>query len=307
MAPGVIITGGSSGIGLAPRPRFCAARPATRYFRRASDLLRRRLSSAAFINSSGRADRSRLLYSVGDTGDEATVTRQLSEATEFFGAAPKGLFLNAGIGGGRYPLEEFGVERFDQMFHVNVRGVFLWLRAALPLSEGQLSGLSNLRHFVSDGFATSRASCSVLRFQVCCQWPRPLTSRGAESGHGHIKCGLVCPAGVATPWWKSRSAASLRRTRRRPTSPNSDGGGGCGRVRRHARAACVCKCRECHARCRGLRRERILGGVCFSATYLSTKTLAPHDDRLDALPRQRPIHDAPSTADPPAQVHTLTL
>ena len=32
--------------------------------------------------------------------------------------------------------------------------------------------------------------------------------RAAElkaSGHSHVKCGLVCPAAVATPWWDDAS------------------------------------------------------------------------------------------------------
>ena len=75
----------------------------------------------------------RVRYSAGDTGDKAVVSAQLREAMEFFGGPPRALFINAGIGGGRFSLESFDVDRFDAMMRTNVRGVFLWLRTALPV------------------------------------------------------------------------------------------------------------------------------------------------------------------------------
>ena len=203
MAPGVIITGGSSGIGLALTAALLRRPAGYKIFSTGQRSLEEATELTAFINSCEEADRSRLLYSVGDTGDEATVTRQLSEATEFFGAAPKGLFLNAGIGGGRYPLEEFDVERFDQMFHVNVRGVFLWLRAALPsLKASSAASQICVTSSVMGSRPVAQAAPYCASKYAVNGLVLSLRAELKAAGHSHIKCGLVCPAGVATPWWE---------------------------------------------------------------------------------------------------------
>ncbi|MFE0463931.1 SDR family NAD(P)-dependent oxidoreductase [Kitasatospora sp. NPDC058965] len=67
----------------------------------------------------------------GDVAEEETNTRAVALALERFGRLDAAV-LNAGIGGAG-PLESPGaVERFDRLFAVNVRGVVLGLRAAVP-------------------------------------------------------------------------------------------------------------------------------------------------------------------------------
>jgi NAD(P)-dependent dehydrogenase (short-subunit alcohol dehydrogenase family) len=134
--PGVIVTGGGSGIGLALVSALLR-RPANYRIFATGQRALEGTDLAKVLDECTDQDRTRVLYSAGDTGDVDTVQRQYAEATEFFGGdVPKGLFLNAGIGGGRYPLEDFDVDRFDAMLRTNVRGVFLWLRAALPALKG---------------------------------------------------------------------------------------------------------------------------------------------------------------------------
>ncbi|MFD0274580.1 SDR family NAD(P)-dependent oxidoreductase [Kitasatospora sp. NPDC127111] len=67
----------------------------------------------------------------GDVAEEATNLRAVALAEERFGRLDAAV-LNAGIAGAG-PLESAGsIERFDRLFAVNVRGVALGIRAAVP-------------------------------------------------------------------------------------------------------------------------------------------------------------------------------
>ena len=148
-----------------------------------------------------------LRYSSGDTGSESIVSQQFREAMDWFGDVPfTGLCINAGIGGGRYALEDFDVERFDRMFQTNVRGVFLWLKAALPQLKASVepsqivvtSSVMGSRPVAQAGpYCASKYAVNGLVLS--------LRAELKASGHQHVKCGLVCPAGVATAWWDDKA------------------------------------------------------------------------------------------------------
>jgi len=198
---GVIVTGGSSGIGLAIAAALLQ-RPERPY--KVFVTGQRPLSQSALAPLMSKYGNDDLCYSSGDTGDEVVVDRQLREATEFFKGAPiAGLFVNAGIGGGRYALENFSVERFDQMLHTNVRGVFLWLRAALPVLKAgsELSQIVVTSSVMGSRPVAQAAPYCATKFAVN-GLVLSLRAELKASGHAHVKCGLVCPAGVATPWWE---------------------------------------------------------------------------------------------------------
>ena len=121
----VVITGGSSGVGVAivaallqKEGRGQIYVTGTRAFEdtQLALMLRERSTDEA----------ERVRYSVGDTGCTEAVTRQMADAVQFFeGLPPDTLYLNAGIGGGRYQLEDLDIDRFDAIMRTNVRGVFL--------------------------------------------------------------------------------------------------------------------------------------------------------------------------------------
>ncbi|WP_027344200.1 SDR family NAD(P)-dependent oxidoreductase [Hamadaea tsunoensis] len=117
--PVVVVTGAAAGIG-----RACVDLFAARGHRVvAVDVDRAGLDALA-----GRAG---IVTLAGDTGEPATATAMVAAAVERFGRLDAAV-LNAGIGGTR-PLEaDDAIDRFDEMWRVNVRGVALGLRAAVP-------------------------------------------------------------------------------------------------------------------------------------------------------------------------------
>jgi NAD(P)-dependent dehydrogenase (short-subunit alcohol dehydrogenase family) len=120
-----LITGGTTGIGLATAKRFAAEGARVVVTGRNPETLaaaRRELESRAEVVES-------------DAGDEAQIAR-LFEGLARSHRRLDVLFLNAGIA--RFaPLPEAKVSDFDAMWAVNVRGPWLALKHALPLlSEG---------------------------------------------------------------------------------------------------------------------------------------------------------------------------
>lgn len=208
MAPvptnGVIITGGSSGIGLALATALLQ-KPDKQYKLFVTGT--RPLKDTDLAPLSEAAD-DRVCYSIGDTGDERVVGQQFREALAFFGDVPlTGLCLNAGIGGGRYPLEDFDLERFDKIMNTNVRGVFLWLKVALPKLKACTDHPSQI--IVTSSVMGSRPVAQAgpycaSKFAVN-GLVLSLRAELKASGHKHVKCGLICPAGVATAWWDDKA------------------------------------------------------------------------------------------------------
>lgn len=205
---GALVTGGSSGIGATLVAQLLQGPPRVERVFVTGQRAFEETPLAAWLKENLAAEEAeaRVRYSSGDTGDEGVVAQQVAEAMEFFdGEPPSGIFLNAGIGGGRSPLEEFAVERFDALMHTNVRGVFLWLRSLLPhlkatsrpsqvvvtSSVGGLRGIAQSGPYCATKFAVQGLVLS-LRAELKAQ-------------HPHIKVGLVCPGAVATPWWDDPS------------------------------------------------------------------------------------------------------
>jgi NAD(P)-dependent dehydrogenase (short-subunit alcohol dehydrogenase family) len=105
-----IVTGGSSGVGAAIVAALLQGTAVDKIFVTGQRPFEKTPLQALLVTPEALA---RVHYSTGDTGDDATVRTQWDEAVAFAGRPPRALFLNAGIGGGRYPLEDFSVERFD--------------------------------------------------------------------------------------------------------------------------------------------------------------------------------------------------
>jgi len=88
---------------------------------------------------SGLDARNAVLKIEADVTDEASVRRAVAETLDAFGRIDV-FFNNAGIEGPHAPLEDYPLDAFRRTLDVNVVGVFLGLKAVLPVMIGQGAG-----------------------------------------------------------------------------------------------------------------------------------------------------------------------
>lgn len=117
----ILITGGSSGIGLATAKQFAAEGGTVIVTGRNSDSLQR---AATEIGTSALALKA-------DVGNHAELASVIDEIRQLFGRLDI-LFANAGVSA-ILPIEATTPEIWDNILDINLKGVFFTVRAALPL------------------------------------------------------------------------------------------------------------------------------------------------------------------------------
>ena len=117
----VVITGASSGIGLATARRIAALGGTVTMIARRADVLER---EAEAIGPAAQ-------WIAADVGDQDRITAAMDEAIERSGPID-GLFLNAGIEGMFAPTPDYTDEAFEAVMRVNVSSLFWTLRHVLP-------------------------------------------------------------------------------------------------------------------------------------------------------------------------------
>lgn len=177
-----IITGGSSGIGLATARLFIA--------------------EGANVVITGRSQ-STLDAALAELGERATAIRSdvtsLEDLDRLFAYVRKNfgrvdvLFANAGIAPFAL-IEAVTEEHLDGLFDINVRGLFFTIQKALPLlSEGAsiILNASNLAHLGLPGTSIYSATKAAVR-----SFGRSLAAELAPRG---IRVNVVSPGLIATP------------------------------------------------------------------------------------------------------------
>src|SRR5262245_37680851 len=114
----VIVTGGAKGIGRAVVERLLAEGSSVAFVD---------VDEGAVRKASEELASSRLLGLVADVSSEADTEEYFTAATERFGRVD-GLHANAGIAEPGPSVAETGIDAFDRVMAVNVRGVFLAVR-----------------------------------------------------------------------------------------------------------------------------------------------------------------------------------
>ncbi|MGC4938674.1 SDR family NAD(P)-dependent oxidoreductase [Kribbella sp. DT2] len=176
-----VVTGGSSGIGLAVAERFAAEGAHVFVTGRRKDEL------DAAVEAIGSAT-----AVPGDIADPADLDR-LYEAVRARGKGLDLLFANAGTAGFA-TLEQITPEHFDTTFNVNVRGTVFTVQKALPLLNEGASVIINSSVRADDGieaFGTYAASKAALRSYTR-TWANELKGRG-------IRVNAVSPGAIDTP------------------------------------------------------------------------------------------------------------
>ncbi|KMO30572.1 SDR family NAD(P)-dependent oxidoreductase [Methylobacterium aquaticum] len=147
-----IVTGAAGGIGSAIAASFA---------REGAALLLVDRDDTALADLVARLGAAPCSACVADISDPEDVERATATAIDRYGGLDI-LMSNAGIEGRVLPLTEYPVEAFDRVMAVNVRGVFLTLRAAMPAMRqgGSIvitSSIAGLRGFAGlSAYATSK-------------------------------------------------------------------------------------------------------------------------------------------------------
>lgn len=181
----VLVTGGTSGIGLATAQRLQSegARVVVTGSRDSSiAAARERLAPSTILINNNAGD--------ADTGE------RLAEALRAQGITLDGVFFNAGFG--RFqPVAEFDAGEFDAHFQVNVRGPLLQARAILPLLADEAAILFTTS-IVSDlgmqGMANYAGTKGALRTTM-----KVLASELAPRG---IRVNAVSPGPIETNFFE---------------------------------------------------------------------------------------------------------
>ncbi len=182
-----LITGAAMGMGEAAARLFAAEGAAVAVVdinQEGAEATARRIAEAGGHAFACRAD-------VSDAGDvkaavEATVSR--------FGKLDI-LYNNAGVDIEQAPTADYSIERFDRTIAINLRGVFLGMKFAIPHMAGRGGSIIN--------------TASVVAFKAMPGGVAYCASKGAvvamtqvaavEYGPAKIRVNAICPGAIETP------------------------------------------------------------------------------------------------------------
>ncbi|GAA4910925.1 SDR family oxidoreductase [Mucilaginibacter defluvii] len=179
----VVITGGTTGIGLATAKAFIAAGANVWITGRKAENLQK---AAAQINSP------KLFSVVSDTSKTEGIS-VLEKAVAGGGQKLDVLFLNAGIGMFE-PMEQVTEENFDAQFNTNVKGHFFTLQKLLPYLADGAAVL-----FTSSTAATAANAGSLVYSATKGALNKIAQIAANELAGRKIRVNIVSPGPIATP------------------------------------------------------------------------------------------------------------
>jgi NAD(P)-dependent dehydrogenase (short-subunit alcohol dehydrogenase family) len=180
-----LITGGTSGIGLSTAEVFAAngARVAlTGKNPETVDRLRERFGAEHLVIQS-------------DAADPQAIDALCSEVKAKFGGLDI-LFANAGITGPDVSIENITEDLFDDVFDINVKGVFFLVQKALPLLADGASIILNAS--IAPGMGRRNALLYAASKSAVRTMARNISAELADRG---IRCNAISPGPIDTPLW----------------------------------------------------------------------------------------------------------
>jgi 2-(R)-hydroxypropyl-CoM dehydrogenase len=186
-----VVTGAASGNGLAIARRLLESGDLVTALDIAGEPL------ARCRRSEWTAHSDRVFCLTADVADEASVGAAIAEVKQRFGRIDV-LVNNAGITGSpeATTVDKTPVAEFDRVIAVNLRGVFLTCRAALPLMVEQGAGvIVNIASVAGLVAFPGRAAYTASKGAVV-QLSRSIAADYARAG---IRCIALCPGMIETP------------------------------------------------------------------------------------------------------------
>lgn len=185
-----IITGGSGGIGKAAGRLFVQEGAKVLLV----DLVEEPLKQAVQQIGSDSVS-----YAVANVTDPAQSQRYIQTAVERYGGLDI-LLANAGVEGVVKPITDYPIEEFDKVLAVNVRGVWLGLKYAIPEMEKRGGGSIVITSSVAGVRGTADVSAYVTSKHAVVGLMRNAALEGAKK---KIRVNTVNPAPIDTRMMRS--------------------------------------------------------------------------------------------------------